>query len=52
MTQFTYPQIEKLKGKPTVTIENRKVILPKIGHIKVKQHRPLEGKVKTCHHQA
>ena len=24
---FTYPQIEKLKGKPTVTIENGKVIL-------------------------
>lgn len=45
---FTYPQIEKLKGKPTVSIENGKVILPKIGHIKVKQHRPLEGKTKTC----
>ena len=25
-----------------------KVILPKIGHIKVKQHRPMEGKVETC----
>jgi putative transposase len=45
---FTYPQIEKLKGKPTVTIENKKVVLPKIGHIKVKQHRPLEGKAKTA----
>jgi putative transposase len=45
---FTYPQIEKLKGKPTVAIENGKVILPKIGHIKVKQHRSLEGKAKTC----
>ncbi|HEX3641048.1 MAG TPA: transposase [Ktedonobacteraceae bacterium] len=45
---FTYPQIEKLKGKPTVAIENGKVLLPKIGHIKVKQHRPLEGKAKTC----
>jgi putative transposase len=45
---FTYPQIEKLKGKPTVTIENGKVILPKIGHVKVKEHRPLEGKAKTC----
>ncbi|HEY4034325.1 MAG TPA: transposase [Ktedonobacteraceae bacterium] len=45
---FTYPQIEKLKGKPTVTIENGKVILPKIGHVKVKEHRPLEGKVKTA----
>jgi putative transposase len=45
---FTYPQIEKLKGKPTVAIENGKIILPKIGHIKVKQHRPLEGRGKTC----
>ena len=45
---FTYPQIEKLKGKPTVAIENGKVILPKIGHIKVKEHRPMMGKAKTC----
>lgn len=45
---FCYLQIEKLKGNPTVRIENGKVILPKIGHVKVKQHRPLEGKVKTC----
>jgi putative transposase len=45
---FTYPQIEKLKGNPTVRIEHGRVVLPKIGHIKVKQHRPLEGKVKTC----
>src|SRR5437588_4150773 len=45
---FTYPQIEKLKGKPTVAIENGKIILPKIGHIKVKQHRPMIGKAKTC----
>jgi putative transposase len=45
---FTYPQVEKLKGNPTVRIENGRVVLPKIGHIKVKQHRPMEGKVKTC----
>jgi len=45
---FCYPQIEKLKGKPTISIENGKVILPKIGHIKVKQHRELQGKAKTC----
>ncbi len=45
---FCYPQIEKLKGNPTVRLENGRVILPKIGHIKVKQHRPLEGKAKTC----
>jgi len=45
---FTYPQIEKLKGKPTISIENGKVVLPKIGHMKVKQHRQLQGKAKTC----
>lgn len=45
---FCYPQIEKLKGNPTVRIENGKVILPKIGHIRILQHRPMEGKVKTC----
>jgi len=28
---FCYPQIEKLKGNPTVRIENGKVVLPKIG---------------------
>src|SRR6478609_10531057 len=33
---FPYPQIEKLKGKPTISIENGKVILPKLGHIRVK----------------
>ncbi len=45
---FTYSQIERLKGKPVISVENKKVVLPKIGHIKVKQHRPLEGKAKTC----
>src|SRR5271170_7480909 len=35
---FSYPQIEKLKGKPTISIEKKKVILPKIGHIRVLQH--------------
>jgi len=45
---FCYPQIEKLKGKPTISIENGKVVLPKIGRIRVKQHRPIEGKMKTC----
>jgi putative transposase len=45
---FTYPQIERLKGNPVISIENKKVILPKLGHIKVKQHRPLEGKAKTA----
>jgi putative transposase len=45
---FTYPQIEKLKGKPTISIEEKKVILPKIGQIKVKKQRDLEGKAKTA----
>ncbi len=37
-----------VKGKAIVRIENGKVILPKIGHIKVKQHRPMIGKAKTA----
>ncbi len=45
---FTYPQVERLKGKALVRIEDGRVILPKIGHVKVKQHRPIEGKVKTA----
>src|SRR5260370_15761640 len=45
---FCYPQIEKLKGNPTVRIENGRVVLPKIWHIKVKQHRQMEGKANTC----
>jgi putative transposase len=32
---FTYPQVEKLKGKPTVRIEDGRVVLPKIGHVRV-----------------
>jgi putative transposase len=38
---FTYPQggFELIKGK---------VVLSKIGYIKVKLHRPLSGKIKTC----
>jgi len=45
---FTYPQIEKLKCNPTVRIENKRVVLPKIGYMKVKQHRPMIGKPKTA----
>jgi putative transposase len=45
---FTFPQIEKLKGNPTVRIEHGRVILPKIGHVRVLQHRLLSGKVKTA----
>jgi len=39
---FTYPQ-----GGYSLTHDSR-VCLSKIGSIKVKLHRPLEGKVKTC----
>ncbi len=39
---FTYPQVGF-----SLTHDNR-VCLSKIGSIKVKLHRPLEGKVKTC----
>jgi putative transposase len=45
---FCYPQIEKRVSKPTVSIENGRVVLPKIGSIKVKQQRELQGKVKTA----
>lgn len=38
---FTYPQ----GGHK---IENNKLVLSKIGHIKIKYHRPIEGKIKTC----
>jgi putative transposase len=31
-----------------VKIENGKLALSKIGHIKIKLHRPIEGKIKTC----
>src|SRR5438876_9126415 len=39
---FTYPQ-----AGFSLTHDNR-VCLSKIGSIKVKLHRPVEGKVKTC----
>jgi len=39
---FTYPQ-----GGYALTHDDR-VCLSKIGSIKVKQHRPIEGEVKTC----
>jgi putative transposase len=45
---FTYPQIEKLKGTPTITIQDGKISLPKIGHVRIKKHRDLEGKAKTA----
>jgi putative transposase len=38
---FCYPQVG-------FSLENGKLILSKIGHIKVKQHRPIRGTIKTC----
>jgi putative transposase len=42
---FTYPQAEY---HGCTRIENGKLVLSKIGHVKVKLHRPIEGKIKTC----
>jgi putative transposase len=38
---FTYPQAG-------FGINNGKLVLSKIGHIKIKLHRAIEGKIKTC----
>jgi putative transposase len=38
---FTYPQ----KG---FAIEEKKLVLAKIGAVKVRQHREIQGKIKTC----
>lgn len=38
---FTYPQ-------DGFRINGKKLFLSKIGHIKIKQNRPIEGKIKTC----
>ena len=40
---FTYPQQEKAFG-----IRDNKLWLSKIGMVKIKLHRPIEGKIKTC----
>ena len=31
-----------------IRIENGQIKLPKIGYVKLKQHRPFEGKIKSC----
>ena len=38
---FTYPQAG-------FSIEGNKLVLSKIGHVKIKLHRPLQGTIKTC----
>lgn len=39
---FTYPDASGWK------IENGRLVLSKIGHIKIMLHRPIEGQIKTC----
>lgn len=39
---ITYPQ------KPGFSIRDGKLALSKVGHIRMKMHRPIEGKMKTC----
>ena len=38
---FTYPQAG-------FSLEGNRLVLSKIGHVKMKQHRPIQGKMKTC----
>lgn len=38
---FTFPQVG-------FSIEENRLVLSKIGHIKIKLHRPIIGKIKTC----
>lgn len=38
---FTYPQVG-------FSIEGNKLVLSKIGHVKIKLHRELQGTIKTC----
>ena len=41
---ITYPQADNGSAK----IVNGNLALSKIGHIKIKVHRPIEGRIKTC----
>ncbi len=41
---FTYPQVENC----AIHLKGGKIALPKIGHIKIKLHREIQGKIKTC----
>ena len=41
-SSFAYPQIQR-----GLRLEGSKLVLPKIGKIKIKLHRPIEGKIKT-----
>lgn len=42
---FTYPQADY---HGCTKIENKKLFLSKIGYLKIKLHRQIEGKIKTC----
>lgn len=41
---FVYPQV----SNRAIRVENNKLNVPKIGHIKIKLYRPIEGEIKTC----
>ncbi len=49
-TSFTYPQMGKnTKGHETGPyVQEKKVYLPKIGHVKITLHREMQGTPKTC----
>lgn len=40
---FTFPQ-----AKGAFSIKGNRLYLSKIGHVKIIQHRPIEGEIKTC----
>jgi len=40
---FSFPQ-----AKGTFSIKGNRLYLSKIGHVKIIQHRPIEGEIKTC----
>jgi len=43
---FTYPQVST--GTCALKVEGNRLYLPKIGHVKIKLHREIIGKIKTC----
>lgn len=45
---FTYPQYLNHKGNPQFKVESGFLYLPKIGNIRIKLHRQIKGKIKTC----
>ena len=52
--QAKYPNFKSKRGKQTIRypqrfkVDGKKIYLPKVGWVKFKQHRPLEGEMKNC----